>query len=54
MENWMQTIGVAMHLGELGVTEDMLDAITDATILLDGGYKVMTRDDVVKVLQASL
>ncbi len=54
MENWMRTIGVTLRLSELGVTEDMLDAITDATILLDGGYKVFTRDDVVKVLKESL
>ncbi len=54
LEKWMRTIGVAMSLGELGVTEDMIEAIADATIILDGGYKVFTRDDVVKVLKASL
>lgn len=54
MEQWMKTIGVAMNLSELGVTEDMIEAIADATIILDGGYKVFTRDDVVNVLKASL
>ena len=54
MENWMKRLGVAMNLSELGVTEDMIEAIADATIILDGGYKVFTRDDVVEVLKKSL
>ncbi len=54
MENWMKQLGVAMNLSELGVTEDMIEAIADATIILDGGYKVFTRDDVVEVLKKSL
>lgn len=54
MEAWMKKIGTAMDLSELGVTEDMIEAIADATIILDGGYKKLTRDDVVCVLKASL
>ena len=54
MENWMKKLGVAMNLSELGVTEDMIEAIADATIILDGGYKTFTRDDVVEVLKKSL
>ena len=54
MENWMEKLGVAMNLSELGVTEEMIEAIADATIILDGGYKVFTRDDVVEVLKKSL
>jgi alcohol dehydrogenase YqhD (iron-dependent ADH family) len=54
MEAWMKKIGTAMDLSEIGVTEDMIEAIADATIILDGGYKALTRDDVVSVLKASL
>ena len=54
MANWMEKLGVAMNLSELGVTEEMIESIADATIILDGGYKVFTRDDVVKVLKESL
>jgi len=54
MENWMKQLGVAMNLSELGVTEDMIEAIADATIILDGGYMTFTRDDVVEVLKKSL
>ena len=54
MEKWMRTIGVQMDLTSLGVTPDMIEGIADATFILDGGYKVLTRDEVVKVLTASL
>ncbi len=54
MESWMKKIGVAMNLTELGTTKDMIEDIADATILLDGGYKKLSRDDVVAILKASL
>lgn len=54
MERWMKQLGVAMNLSELGVDETMIEAIADATIILDGGYKTLTRDEVVEVLKASL
>ena len=54
MEAWMKSLGVAMNLTELGVKPTDIDAIADGTLLLDGGYKKMTRDDVVAVLKAAL
>ncbi len=54
MEAWMKKLGVAMNLTELGTTMDMLEGIADATILLDGGYKVLTREEVVQILNDSL
>lgn len=54
MESWMKELGVAMHLGELGATEDMLDCIADGTIIMEGGYKVLNRDEVLKILKDSL
>ena len=45
---------VAMSLKEGGATEDMIEGIADGTIILDGGYKVLTRDEVVDILKASL
>lgn len=54
MEAWMKSLGVAMSLTELGVKPSDIDAIADGTLLLDGGYKKMTRDDVVAVLKAAL
>ena len=53
MEAWMKKLGVAMNLTELGATKDMVEGIADATILLDGGYKVLTRAEVVQILNES-
>ena len=54
MEEWMKKIGVAMNITELGATEDMIDGIADGTIILEGGYKVLSKDEVVRILRASL
>lgn len=54
MEGWMKEIGVVLSLRELGTTEDMLEGIADATFLLDGGYKVLTREDVIRILRDAL
>ena len=54
MKEWMQTIGVSLSLSELGATEDMIEGIADATIILDGGYKVLERSEVVEILKQSL
>lgn len=54
MEDWMKKIGVAMNLSELGATEDMIEGIADATFILEGGYKILTRDEVVQILKTSL
>ena len=53
MEEWMRKLGVVMNITELGATKDMLEGIADATILLDGGYKALTRDEVVQILNNS-
>ena len=54
MAEWMRTIGVTMSLSELGVTDDMIEGIADATFILDGGYKILTHDEVVAILRDSL
>lgn len=54
MENWMREIGLVMNIRDLGVTEDMLEGIADATFILEGGYKVLSRDEVVQILKESL
>ena len=54
LEAWMKKIGVALSLSELGARDDMIEGIADATFILNGGYKVLTRDEVVKVLKESM
>ena len=54
LEAWMREIGVAMNITELGATEETIPKIADATFLLDGGYKQLTRDEVIGILHGSL
>lgn len=54
MESWMKEIGVVLSAKELGVTDDMIDGIADATFILDGGYKTLTKDEVKEIIRESL
>lgn len=53
MEAWMRKLGLAMNLREIGATEDMIEGIAKGTLILNGGYKVLTNDEVVEILKAS-
>ena len=54
LENWMKKLGLTLKISELGATGDMIEGIADATFILNGGYKVLTRDEVVKILRESM
>lgn len=54
MEDWMEKIGVKVTLTDLGATEDMIEGIVDGTIILEGGYKVLSRDEVVDIIKESM
>lgn len=54
MESWMKELGLVMNITDLGADKDMIEGIADATIILTGGYKEFTREDVVKILTESL
>ena len=53
LEAWMREIGCVMSVAELGVTDDMLEGIADATFIMEGGYKILSREDVLSILRAS-
>ena len=54
MESWMKELGLAMNLRELGATDEMVEDIVNGTIILDGGYKVLTKDEVREIVKASM
>lgn len=54
MESWMKEIGLVMNVTDLGVTEDMLEGIAKGSFIMDGGYKVLTHDEIVEILRNSL
>ena len=51
---WIKEIGAASEITSLGVTEDMLDGIANATIILTGGYETLNHDEIVEILRKSL
>lgn len=54
LEDWMNEIGLVMNITELGATENDIEKIADATLVMEGGYKVLNRDDIVEILRESL
>ena len=54
MEAWMKKLGLVMNLTELGVTPDMINGIASATLVMDGGYKVLSSDEIKEILKVSL
>ena len=54
MESWMKELGLAMNISELGATEEMIEGLADATLVMKGGYKVLGRDEIVAIFRESL
>ncbi len=54
MEKWMKKIGLVMNISELGVKKEMLEGIVNGTLIMDGGYKILDKNDIRAVLEASL
>ena len=54
LKAWMEELGLVMNISELGVTEEMIEGIADGTRIMKGGYKVLDRDEVVKILKESM
>ena len=54
MEAWMKELGLAMNLSEVGVTPDMIEDIVNGTLVMEGGYKVLSKEDVRAVLNKAM
>ena len=54
MEGWMKELGLVMNITELGANEEMIEGIAKATLVMEGGYKVLTHEEIVKILKESL
>lgn len=54
MESWMKEIGLIMNIAQLGVKEEMLEGIADGTFIMQGGYHVLTHDEIVEILKESM
>lgn len=54
MDAYMKELGLVMHIADLGVNEDMLEGIANGTFIMQGGYRMLTHEDVVHILKASM
>lgn len=54
MEAWMRELGCVMSIAELGCDASMVEALADATLVMEGGYRVLTRDDIAAIFRESL
>ncbi|WP_294578066.1 iron-containing alcohol dehydrogenase [uncultured Thomasclavelia sp.] len=54
MKDWMNELGLVMNLTELGVTEDMFEGIANGTFINQGGYKILTHNEIVEILKESM
>lgn len=54
MEDWMKELGLVLHLKDLGATEAMLDDLVNGTLILDGGYKVLTKEEIREIFQQAM
>lgn len=54
MENWMKELGVSMNISDFGVTDEMIDEIADKVLIMNGGYKIPSREEIVQILRESM
>ncbi|MDD6564093.1 MAG: iron-containing alcohol dehydrogenase [Clostridiales bacterium] len=54
MESRMKELGLVMNISDFGVTKDMIEGIADSTFIMEGGYKVLTHEEIVTILNNSL
>ena len=54
LESWMREIGLVMNITDLGANADMIDGLVESTLIMQGGYKVLTKSDIKKIFTESL
>lgn len=54
MEAWMKSIGLIMNITDLGATPEMIDGLVESTLVMEGGYKVLTKEDIRNIFVQSL
>ena len=54
MEDWMKELGLAMNISQLGANEAMIPGLVKSTLVMQGGYKVLTEEEIAEIFRASL
>lgn len=50
MELWIKELGLVTNLSEIGVKEEMLDDIVNGVFIMEGGYKLLSKEEVREIL----
>jgi len=53
MEKFIKECGIVTNLKELGATEEMLPLIANSTVILNGGYKTLTPEEIFDILKTA-
>ena len=53
MEAWMRKLGLVMNITDLGGTPEMLEGMVKSTLVMEGGYHVLTESEIREILKAS-
>lgn len=54
MESFMKKLGLVMNIKDLGVKDAMIAGIAEGSFLMQGGYKELTKEEIVQILKNSL
>ena len=54
MSDWMKEIGLVMKISDLGVKQSDFDDIIKGTFLLDGGYKTLSKEELIEILNKAM
>ncbi len=53
MERFIDECGIIKSLKELGATEDTLPLIANSSVILNGGYKILTPEEILEILKSA-
>lgn len=54
LEEWMKQLGLVLDIKQLGIKEEDINDLVNATIILNGGYKKLTKDDVQNIFKIAI
>ena len=50
----MKEIGVVMKLRDLGADENMIPDLVNGTLILDGGYKKLDKEEIAEIFREAM
>ena len=54
LKAWMTEIGLPLTIRAIGATDDMITGIAKGTLILPGGYRTLSAEEVVQILKESM